>query len=181
MMQGNTQKTAAPQPTVGSAFTSIKDALAKSISLTCEYPDPKDSSVKTTTYIKNGKVRVTTSAKTGGENVIVDGNTFYSWKEGAKTGTMMKFDINAMKDAADKMKATISPKQMQPNQKDAMINQMEQYKNYCKQGTVENSYFVVPTDIKFTDYSSMMQKGVPNQQDVQKMMEQYKPTATPAQ
>jgi len=177
----NTSPTVAVKPTQANAFTSIKDAISKSISLKCEYPNPKDSSVKTTTYIKNGHVRVIASTKNDVENVIIKDNKSYSWREGTKTGVLMTFDIEAMKETAEKMKATISPSEKQPDQKEAMMKQIEQYKNSCKQENVADSFFEVPADVKFTDYSEMMKKTMDQsgmkQEDVQKMMEQYKQPA----
>lgn len=40
----------------GNVFTSIKDALSKSLSLKCVYKD--EQGIETTTYIKGGAVRV---------------------------------------------------------------------------------------------------------------------------
>lgn len=169
-----TAPTSAIKPTQSSGFSSIQDALSKSVSLKCEYPDPKDSSKNVSTYIKAGSVRVITGG-TPANNVIVKDNKMYNWFEGKKEGTLITFDMEAMKDAAGKMHASVSVSpDHKINQKDAMIKQMEQYKKYCKQEAVADSFFEVPKDIKFLDFSAQMkQSGFDTTEMMQKMQGQF--------
>ena len=47
------QKTAGTTQQGGNVFTSIKDAISKSLSLKCEYPNPSGKGGIVTNYIKN--------------------------------------------------------------------------------------------------------------------------------
>lgn len=152
-------------------FTSIKDALSKSVSLECSY-DTGGS--KVTSYIKNGAVRTNIAAANAQESgsIIIKDKKMYFWN--GKTGFMMELpDINDLEkiasNAADKNAST---------GKD-MIDNLEKYKDSCKPGVVPDDLFVPPSDVKFTDFSKMMPKagasGVPviDQSQIQKLMDQY--------
>jgi len=66
-------------------FTSIEDALSKSMSLKCVYKDEKG--VETTTYIKGGSVRVSmvsTDDKEQPNSIVMKDKKMYMWNETTK-------------------------------------------------------------------------------------------------
>lgn len=155
-------------------FTSIKDALSKSLSLECSY-DTGGS--KVTSYIKNGAVRTNIAAANAQESgsIIIKDKKMYFWN--GKTGFLMELpDINDLEkvatNTADKNAST---------GKD-MIDNLEKYKDSCKPGVVSDDLFVPPADVKFTDFSKMMPKagasGLPviDQAQIQKLIDQNKPS-----
>lgn len=176
----NQTSTTQPQVTVApNAFTSIKDALTKSISLQCEYKDEEGRT--TSSFIKNGAVRadvVATDPKESG-SVIIKDNKMYSWN--GREGVTMAFAEDQIKDAQDSVA-----------QNQDVLENIEKYKDRCKPAVVSDVLFTPPTDVKFTDLSEMM-KLVPtgattqttpgnNPQDIQKMMDQYQtPSSAPAE
>ena len=59
---------------------------------------------------------------------------------------------------------------------------IEKYKSSCKPGTVADSLFTPPAEIKFTDYSNMMKdlqkvaqptNGAMNEESLKQLMEKY--------
>lgn len=136
--------------TSGNVISSIKDALASSQSLQCEYTD--EFGRKMTTYMKNGAIRSDIAGKTDEEtgSMIMKDKKFYYWS--GKQGTMMEFDLSeisqkitpAMEDNANQQ----SPEEV--------VSALEKYKQYCKPGTVADSLFTPPAEVKFTDLSEMM-------------------------
>lgn len=149
------------QKTAGSVFTSIKDAISKSIPLKCEYT--KDGK-KTTAYIKGEQISTTydiDATKKG--HVLVLGKTTYFWEDGKTEGSKMTITDEQIKQGQEMVKKS---------QKEDTVEQLEQYKQDCKQEIVANSVFEVPSNIKFVDLNEQMKKsGV----DVEKMMKQYAP------
>jgi hypothetical protein len=147
------------------AFTSIQEALSKSLSLKCDYKD--DKGVEYITYIKAGSVRVmppTTS--TGMNNILMIGKKMYMWDDKTKTGFTYSLDAAKITPVAK-----TSPSQMMASssaqtedKKESLMSQIEKYKDYCKPSVVEASLFVVPKDIVFQDFSELtnkMMKGIP--------------------
>lgn len=169
------QETATPSKNV---FSSIQDALAKSLSLQCSYTDEQGR--KTTAYIKAGAVRadiIGTDSKQQFNNssVIVKDKKMYIWDVDKKQGMTMELKENQV---TPEVTGAQQPTGEQ-NQPDVM-GSLEKYKNDCKVAVVADSLFVVPTDVKFQDLSKMAVPtvviptgGQVNQQDVQKMMQQY--------
>lgn len=149
----------------GSIFTSIKDALSKSMSLKCVYKDEKG--VETRTYIKGGAVRVMmTSAKEGEQpnNIVMKDKMMYMWNDTTKTGFSYKIeepkDVTPFPTAEDKT----ANKETGDDQKESVLAQIEKYKDACKVETVADSMFAVPTDVKFQDMNALqeqMMKGLP--------------------
>lgn len=142
-----------PSPTSATIVTSIKDALAKSQSLQCTYTDA--NGVSTVVYIKSGAIRTDYTGKTAQESgsVIMKDNKMYSWN--GKQGMMMTFDISKLESVTPGAQK-VTPGQKDPNE---VVGNLEQYKESCTPANVADSVFVPPTDIKFTDFSSMMKQG----------------------
>ena len=129
----------------GNVFTSIKDALSKSVSLECTFSD--ESGRKTTSYIKNGAIRadiVSTVADESG-SVIVKDNKTYFWNN--KGGFVMTVEPDKTNSAGG------NPAQ---SQGDSLMKDLEQYKDSCKPSVVSDSLFTPPSDVKFTDFSEML-------------------------
>lgn len=165
-----TATTAQSSSSDNAVIASIKDALAGTASLSCEYTDEQGRQTKS--YIKNGKIRADIVAPKVEESgiVIIKDQTMYFWNV-KKEGVKMTFSKEMLKDAAGQQNAT--------QQKEFMDN-LEQYKEHCKQATVSDSLFVVPTDVTFTDLSGFMNSNgnsdaypTIDQAQLKKMMEQY--------
>lgn len=137
----------------GNVFTSIKDALSKSVSLECTFSD--ESGRKTTSYIKNGAIRadIVSSVADESGSVIVKDNKTYFWNN--KGGFVMTVsDKDTTSDTAGG-----NPAQ---SQGDNLMQDLEQYKDSCKPSVVSDSLFTPPSDVKFTDLSEMLKgNGLP--------------------
>jgi flagellar basal body-associated protein FliL len=148
-------------------FTSIKDALSKSLSLKCTYKDEKG--IQTTTYIKGGAIRVMmeeVKEKEQSNNVILKDKKMYMWNEITKTGiifTMTEPKISPVKVAGKIPEA--------PTNKDAsLLAEIEKYKDSCRAEIIEDSFFTPPADVKFQDMSAFtesLMKRVPTANPVQ--------------
>lgn len=144
------QKTTGTTRQGGNIFTSIKDALSKSISLKCEYPNP-DGKGTVTSYIKNGAVRVMSMmmGPKGNGSAIMKENKMWIWDDIKKEGMMITLDTSKMV----KPSGGASPSS---DQREKVLAEMEKYKNYCKTEMVADSLFTPPADVKFTDLQNMM-------------------------
>ncbi len=124
-------------------FKSITDALARSLTLRCDYKEGKNY---ITAYIKKGTVRVD-STQMGGEgngSVILRNYRMWTWLNKKKEGYV--FDI-------PKTKAN----SVERRDKE-LISGLEKNKKYCKTAVVADSKFVPPTDIKFANLSEQLKK-----------------------
>lgn len=126
-------------------FSSIEDALSKSVSLTCEFTD--DEGVKTTSYIKNGTIRVTSYAPgqtiTSSEAIIGD-DYVKVWDSEKNEGYVFNVVDTAEEDDSLSMN------------KDSIMAQLNEYKDYCKTSVVPDSVFEVPDGVSFTDMNNFM-------------------------
>lgn len=155
----------------GNVFTSIKDALSKSVSLQCDYSDA--NGIKTTAYIKAGAIRSDTTGKTPEESgsAIIKDKKMYFWN--SQGGFTMDF-----KDTETTAPSTAPSKSGGEKPQDIM-NSLEQYKDSCKPAVVSDSLFTPPANVKFQDFSQMFKTptggaGVPafNEKDIQKYLPQ---------
>ncbi len=132
----------------GNVFTSIKDALSKSLSLECTFTD--EGGRQTKSYLKNGAVRADITAKDPKESgsVIVKSKTMYFWN--GKTGFTMLIP-----------EETGTPKQTGAKETTPeganIVESMEKNKESCKPAVVSDSLFTPPADVVFQDFSKMMQ------------------------
>lgn len=167
--KGQTQK--------GDIFSSIKDALSKSLSLECTYKDEKG--IETKTYVKAGAVRVDAkSIKAGSEansQIIFKDHKMYSWDPATKKGVL--FEI-----PEENLKTTPSVNQPSGDNKgENFLAEIEKYKNSCKSAAVSDSLFVPPSDVDFQDLSKMMENvNKPNSEaaptiDIEQLKKQYSP------
>lgn len=148
------------------AVTSIKDALTKSVSLKCEYTDPQNN--KSVYFIKNGAIRadmIDSNPENSGSMILKD-KKLYTWKD--KEGYVMT--LPEIKDAEGNVTSDST-------QADDLIKDIEDYKDNCKPTVVSDSQFTPPSDVTFADMSKMMDGGSQmNEQDVNRMMQQYQDT-----
>lgn len=167
-------------------FTSIKDALSKSMSLKCVYKDEKGA--ETISYIKGGAVRVMVT-ETGEteqyENILMKDKKMYMWSDKTKQGFTLVI----------KEPENISPVQQTGDEntkqdQESVLAQIEKYKDACKVEVIADSYFTVPSDVQFQDmdaFQKQMMKGIPanpptndgSSADSQKYLEELMKQITP--
>jgi len=133
-------------------ITSIKDSLSKSVSLECNYTDEQGRTSKSS--IKNGEIRSDYTGKTTQESgsIIVTGKKMYMWTPD-KQGFML--DIPQVTETPAAGNGATG---QGLSQKDNLMSDLEKYKQDCKAAVVSESLFTPPADVKFTDYSQMMQQ-----------------------
>lgn len=136
-----------------SGMMSYKDLLAAKVPQKCTYSMNEASGGEGTTYVSGGKVRSDFSSTQDGKAVashmISDGTTSYVWNEGDKTGYKMTI-------SQEQMNATPVPStETGSNGGEGDINQNYDFK--CSAWIPDNSLFNPPSDVTFTDFSSMMQ------------------------
>jgi hypothetical protein len=140
------------QQSTQNSFSSIKEALSKSLSLSCSFTD--ENGRKTQVYIKNGAVRsdiTTGDPKESGSSIIKD-KKIYFWNDSmAMVMTMPEITPGPVRPG----KEDTMNHQQSGNPQD-MLNAIEKYKDSCKPAVVADSLFTPPSDRKFVDYSSMM-------------------------
>lgn len=137
----------------GSVFSSIRDALSKSLSLACTFTD--ESGRQTKSYIKNGAVRADITAADSKESgsVIVKDNKMYFWN--SQGGFMMDLTTTTTPGAGSA--TTGSSGTSAPGEVGNVMDTLEKYKNSCKPSVVADSLFTPPTNVTFQDFSKMMQ------------------------
>lgn len=133
-----------------SVFTSIKDALSKNVTLVCDFNDETGSSVKS--YVKNGAIRITTTNKesedTSGDIIMKD-KKMYMWDLKTKQGFV--YDIP---DAEDNSVGMTSDEFIKS---ESYLDLIDKYKDSCKVSSIDDSYFNLPTDVKFQDMSKFLE------------------------
>lgn len=144
------------------AFTSIKDALSKSLSLQCEYTDSEGRS--SVVYIKNGAMRGDITGGGPGESgsmINKDGKMYFWNEEGGYVMTITEGDDMGDYESSDSQSAG-----------EDFMEEIEEYKESCKPAVVSDSLFTPPSDVQFTDMSQMM-NGQMSEEEMQRIMEQY--------
>jgi hypothetical protein len=129
-------------------FSSIKDAMSRSLSLKCEYQGTEG---KTTTYIKGSMVRVmyeVSDDKTKSGNAIIKDNKMWIWTEGEKEGIVLEISE----------KDTTNP---QAN-KEKILEELEKFKDKCSSSVVSDSMFSPPSGIVFKDLSKFQEEMMKN-------------------
>lgn len=133
-------------------FTSIKDAMTKSLSLKCEYQGEHG---KTTTYLKGNNVRVMYQALEGdgkSGHAIMKDNQIWIWTEGEKEGLVFNIE--------ESDKNTQEPKT--ETNREQILDELEKYKNQCSAAVVSDSMFTPPSGVDFKDMSSFQQEMMKN-------------------
>lgn len=135
-----------------SIFSSVKDALSKNITLVCEFKDDGGQSVKS--FIKNGAVRVTsTGLEENGQagDIIIKDRKMYIWDGKTKQG----FVYETKDEGVDNQNVGMTAGEVVKS--DTYLNMIEKYKDSCKVSTVEDSYFIPPTDVNFQDMTKFLE------------------------
>ncbi len=170
----STQSPAAVQPET-SVFTSIKDALAKAISLECDFSDQTGHQTKS--YIKNGAIRadITAADPKQSGSVIIKDQKMYFWNS---VGGFTMDVPNESPTPGANAKATANPSGLSAA---GMIASVEQYKDSCKPSVVSDDLFTPPANVKFQDFSKVMQQTAPAVTGVPTInYQQYLPSTTPS-
>lgn len=149
---GGAPSTTAPSGGSGSVFSSIKDALSKSISLECSFTD--ESGHQTKSYIKNGAVRadITASDPKESGSVIVRDNKIYFWN--SQGGFVMS--------ATEGTSAGGGQQTAGAQTASDVLQTMEKNKSSCKPAVVADTLFTPPANVQFQDLSKLMQQAVPS-------------------
>lgn len=135
-----------------SVMNSLVDLLASEENVTCNFDVPSDengNSSKGTVYISNGNMRgdfqTTMNGKVTNMSMIRKGNDNYVWGDAMTTG----------------IKMTLSPEDLKGETNEASkyvdLNKKVDYK--CNPWGADSSKFTPPSNIKFTDFSAMMEES----------------------
>jgi hypothetical protein len=131
-----------------SLFTSIKDAMTKSLSLKCEYQGVQG---KTITYLKGSNVRVTYQSmvnKADSGNAIMKDNKMWVWTEGKKEGFIV--DVSEV------------DRNNQQDNKRKILDEVEKFKDKCSAAVISDSMFTPPSDVAFKDMTNLQQEMMKN-------------------
>ena len=130
-------------------FTSIKDAVDRSIALQCEYTD--ESGEKTIASIKGKQIRMDSavSSTDGYFHGIIRDNKMWIWADKQPEGMML--DFAKVTDDSLKMGDKVIRSQ------DDIISKLEEKKDSCKTANIADSDFNLPEGINFTDVQAQQQ------------------------
>lgn len=122
-------------------FESIKDAMAKSLSLKCEY---NVGTNKSTAYLKGKAVRIDGSyAEKTNTGIIMKDDKLWTWDMVKKEGIIMPLNTN--QDQSENTSLT------------EVIESLEKEKQFCKPAVVADSIFDPPSDVQFQDLAKMFE------------------------
>ncbi len=130
-----------------STMQSLKDLLTSGQSVSCSVDYGDNSQMNGKTYVSGKRVR----ADFTGGHMIQDGTYAYMWSDTQATGTKIKVDAMAelAKNAATPTGQT---------QKTQTVDENEKASMNCSAWITDESQFVPPTNITFTDLSEMLKK-----------------------
>lgn len=147
---------------LGSQRTTLKSLLNTGTDQVCTFSDP-DSGSTGNIYLGGGQARAEfeTPTDTGdlfASNMISDGTTMYIWFEGQNTG------FTASLESFDDLPSSAASGGTATEGVSEGVNVNREVDYSCDPWTVEETMFEVPTDIKFVDYSSMIEESLKNLQ-----------------
>ena len=126
--------------------------LTGGTSMKCEYTEEGRNII---TYVKGEQFRTDMTGGTEGSmSTIYKDDTTWSWNTETKEGMKMTFQ-----------KPSITPGM-------EMEEEVDKYKDSCKNQMISDSLFTPPSDVEFQDYSQMMEQM--QNKTPEQMMEQYK-------
>lgn len=129
----------------GGVFGSIREAMSKSLSLKCEYPTTDNN--KVVAYIKGETVMIDNSQVSGSySGAIIKDNKLWTWDKTKKEGFIMVIPPKEDGQGEDEFSSK------------KIIDDLEGKKDFCKQTVVADAVFEPPSDVKFTDLSSLLKK-----------------------
>jgi hypothetical protein len=128
-------------------FSSIRDAISKSITLRCEYVD--ESGIKSINYIKGNMIRVD-NAETGSDQIkfsaLVKDNNLYLWNAGQNQGLV--FSLDKLQNSNDVQMGDTAVHSV-----DDIINELEAKKDQCHTDTISDSMFELPANVTFSSFN----------------------------
>ena len=140
---------------------SLKDLLGLGTSQKCSFESKTDDTIVKSEVIMNGKKFKQSSEITNQEGTmkvyaVSDGIYYYSWSDVSKEmGTKIKIeDI----EKEDKNIPTIAGEEPIKTEGKQQISMDEKIDYKCVAANLSDSDLLVPTDVKFVDYTEMMKK-----------------------
>ena len=157
---------------------SLSDFFSMTGSLKCTFSDKTDNS-SGTVYAAVGKMRgdfqSADNGKTTQTHMVNDGSFVYMWTDGQKSG--YKMSLASIKNEATKTTNTTSGSTTDQSPAQQGVNMQKQSDYSCGPWAADKSLFTVPTDVTFTDYTSMMQGATgaspQKQQGITSQQKQY--------
>lgn len=143
-----TATSAQSESSVSSTSGTLKDLFSGGKTVNCKFSYP-DNSMSGNVFVSGGKVRneftTTKDGKTTDGTVIYDGTYAYFWS--SSSSQAIKYKMGSIEDMQ---------KQAQGQ---AQTMDLSQKVNFdCSNWSVDNSKFVPPSNIQFTDFTEMMMK-----------------------
>lgn len=135
---------------------SLKELMSRSNSMRCEFSASEDSDNSSgVVYAANGKARVdftsTANGQTSSGHMIMDNDFAYTWIDGQAKGFKVSTATTTSTGPSDQ-----TEKQFDPEKK-------LDYR--CENWSTDNSIFMIPANVEFTDLSAMMIPSQGNGQD----------------
>ena len=159
------KKTSPNTPRTESSMQStLKGLLAKGIAQKCTFTDKTESfDMSGVMYMAGNRLRGDYNSVMDGKTIvshmITDNNTSYTWQDDQTTGFMMKFEPEKVTAGAANQDKNITGESKSTQNQTFDPEKVVDYK--CSPWITDNSLFVPPKNIKFTDYSSMVVPSVP--------------------
>ncbi len=160
--QPNTQS---DQSMANNITGSLEDLINQSKSLKCtwQYTDPQNQSQgQGEIFVSGKKFSGSTTIQVPGQNpitseMISDGQWLYQW--GGPLAQGVKMNISELQD--------MGSDQTNDQAQSAYKTLNQQYQYHCQAWTPDQSKFQLPSGVKFTDLTQLMQNAVENSQDMQ--------------
>lgn len=134
---------------------SLRELMSFANNQTCTFTDDQGNSG--VVYVSDNKMRGDFQSSLNGENteshMLINGNDMYLWFADNPEG--FKTSLESVKD--------LQAEQGDDEPKTVDIDKQVDYE--CQNWTVDQSVFQVPTDVKFTDYSAMMESAAEMMED----------------
>lgn len=160
-------------------LTNPAAVLTGGASMKCEYTEDGRNIVA---YVKGEQFRTdVTGGEEGSMSMIYKDDTTWSWNTDTKKGMKMTFEKPTVTPGAE-MESTGGETEKSDAQE--IKEELDKYKDSCKNQMVSESLFTPPSDVEFQDYSQMMEQmqnmnpqSVQNmsEEQLQEMMQQYMP------
>jgi len=148
-----------PQSQASTQKKSLFDFFSMAGSQKCTFSDSTSKSAGTV-YVSSGKMRGDfqetndSTGKTEQTHMINDGTYVYMWTDGQTNGYKMSDQVVKQEEA----QPTEAPSSEGGNPQPSQGVDMHQQANYsCGGWSADSSFFTPPSNVTFTDYSSMMQ------------------------
>lgn len=134
------------KPSADNVFTTVRDAIAKSIGIKCYYTN--EDNEKMLTLIKGDKIYIEAmdgKDKEDGIRGLVLNNKMYIWGSKSSDGMIFNFTNNPDKGEETTMDGS------QVNSADDIINKVEENNSTCKAETIDPKMFELPSNVQFKD------------------------------